>query len=179
LGAANMTIPRRDLLTGSALLLVGSRAACAKPAKAKQKLLRTKFMADFTAAFIGDPKTMKGSTGPGEVDAWPDTTRIWPTTGQKAVDIVADYATFVNVLMTVGYVLAPPPAAASGSLGDRIAKFLQAQNWPTKTTFPPEYKDELPTVHQVEIAVILDRLQQAMNSFGAGAGGGGSNWPPH
>jgi hypothetical protein len=144
--------------------------------KGKPKLLRTKFMADFTAAFIGDPTKIKG---PGQLDSWPDPNRLWPVPGQNMNDIVTDYATFVNVLMTVGYVMAPPPAAASGSLGARIAQFLQAQNWPTGTKVPPEYKQELPTVHLVEISVILDRLLQAINSFGDGAGGGGSNWPPH
>jgi hypothetical protein len=95
--------------------------------------------------------------------------------------------TFVNVLMTVGYVPAPAPNAPSGSLGDRIAQFLQQQKWPTQTTFvpgsPPEYNnEELTTVHLVEIAVIQDRLLQAINSYKVtpgGAGGGGSNWPPH
>jgi hypothetical protein len=185
-GAANRTIPRRDLLTGTALVLVGSVSGCGKcPAPAPApgaKLLRTQFMADFTAAFIGDPTKIKDPAPcPGSLDPWPDPARLWPAPGQNRVAIVTDYATFVNVLMTVGYVLAPPPAAPSGSLGDKIAQFLQAQNWPTGTTFPPECNNELPTVHLAEIAVILDRLLQAMNSFNPGdkPGGGGGGWPPH
>jgi hypothetical protein len=185
-----MTIPRRDLLTGSALILAGTVSGCgtgtstgsgAGSGKCNPQLLRTQFMADFTAAFIGDPTTIKDPAPPPQRDPWPGTSRLWPTPTptQTEAQILTDYLTFVNVLMTMGYLLAPPPAAPSGSLGDRIAQFLQAQNWPTSTTFPPEYKDELPTVHLVEISVILDRLLQAINSYGIGAGGGGSNWPPH
>jgi hypothetical protein len=173
-----MTIPRRDLLTGAALVLVGSASGCGNG----KKPLRTKFMADFTAEFIGDPTKIKDPAPPPQLDPWPDPSRLWPTSGQKQNEIVADYATFVNVLLTVGYVGAPPPAAPSGSLGDRIGKFLIAQNWPSETTVSPEYQQELPTVHLVEIAVIQERLVQAINSFnptGHGAGGGGSNWPPH
>jgi hypothetical protein len=171
-----MTIPRRELLTGTALVLVGSASGCGK---GKQELLRTQFMADFTAAFIGDPTKIKDPGPPGQLDPWPDPNRLWPVSGQTRNDIATDYATFVSVLMTVGYVGGIPPAAPSGSLGDRIGKFLIAQNWPGGTKAPPGYEGERPTVHQVEIAVILDRLLQAINSFGEGAGGGGSNWPPH
>jgi hypothetical protein len=189
LGAAKLTIPRRELLTGTALVLVASASGCVKGAPpavapaitnaAKMKLLRTQFVADFTAAFIGDPTKIKDPGPPDQTDPWPDPSRLWPAPGQKRIDIVADYATFVNVLMTVGYVLAPPPPAPSGSLGEKIAQFLQAQNWPVGTAVPPEYAGELPTVHLVEISVILDRLLQAINSFGTGAGGGGTHWPPH
>ena len=172
-GAANTIIPRRDLLTGAALVLMGSAAGCgnAKPP------LRTPFMAAFTLAFIGDPTLIKP---PGQTDRWPDPGRKWPVSGQKKVDIVTDYETFANVLMTMGYVMGPPPAVAPGSLGEKIVQFIQAQNWPTTTTVPPDYQTEsLPTVHLIEISVILDRLMQAMNSFGEGGGGGGSDWPPH
>jgi hypothetical protein len=147
-----------------------------------KKRLRTKFMADFTAAFIGDPTKIKEPAPPPHVDSWPDPHRLWPKSGQKQSDAVTDYLTFVNVLLTVGLVGAPPPAAPSGSLGDRIGKFLIAQNWPDGTEVPPEYKNERPTVHLVEIAVIQERLVQAINSFdfaGGGAGGTSSNWPPH
>jgi hypothetical protein len=184
-----MTILRRDLLTGTALVLAGSATGCAKGkqesasgcATGKQELLRTQFIADFTAAFIGDPTKIKD---PGPPDPWPGSgpSRLWPTPGQKKTDIVTDYATFVNVLMTMGYVMAPPPVAPSGSLGARIAQFLQAQNWPTATAVPTQYSKELPTVHLVEISVILDRLLQAINSFKedpSDASGGGSPWPPH
>src|ERR1700677_1271140 len=118
-----------------------------------KKPLRTQFMADFTAAFIGDPKKIKDPAPPPATDTWTDPNRLWPKSGQNRTEIVADYATFVNVLLTVGYVGAPPPAAPSGSLGDQIGKFLIAQNWPAGTEVPPEYKNELPTVHYVEIAV--------------------------
>jgi hypothetical protein len=187
-----MTILRRDLLTGTALVLAGSASGCAKGkqesasasgcATSQQELLRTQFIADFTAAFIGDPTKIKDPGPPGQLDPWPDPNRLWPAPGQKKPDIVTDYATFVNVLMTVGCVMAPPPAAPSGSLGARIAQFLQAQNWPTATSVPPQYSGELPTVHLVEISVILDRLLHAINSFkeeAKGAGGNGTNWPPH
>jgi len=147
----------------------------------RTKKLRTKFMADFTAAFIGDPTKIKDPAPPPAVDSWPDPHRLWPTAGQTQSSAVTDFATFVNVLLTVGLVGAPPPAAPGGSLGDRIGKFLIAQNWPDGTKVPPEYEGELPTVHLVEIAVIQERLLQAINSFNftGGAGGTSSNWPPH
>lgn len=194
-GAANMTILRRDLLTGAALVLVGSASGCGNGKQncgnANPKSLRTKFMADFTAKFIGDPTKIKDPAPPPATDPWPDPepkiplsppTRLWPKCGQNRTEIIADYATFVNVLMTVGYVGASPPTFPSGSLGDQIGKFLIAQNWPAGTEVPPEYMSEPPTVHFVEIAVIQDRLLQAINSFDltcTGSGGGGSNWPPH
>jgi len=184
-GAANMTIPRRDLLTGAALVLLGA-SGCGNGKQncgnANPKALRTKFMADFTAAFIGDPTKIKDPAPPPQFDTWPDPNRLWPKSGQKQNDAVTDYATFVNVLMMVGFVGAPPPTFPSGSLGDRIVQFLNTYHWPTGTGVPTEYLSELPTVYLVETAVIQDRLLQAINSFdftGHGAGGSGSNWPPH
>jgi hypothetical protein len=179
-----MIIPRRDLLAGAALVLLGSASGCGNGKQtsgiANQTPLRTQFMADFTAAFIGDPTKIKDPAPPPALDPWPDPTRLWPTSGQNRTEILADFATFVNVLLTVGYVGGPPPAAPSGSLGDKIGKFLIAQNWPAGTAVPSEYQGELPTVHMVEIAVIQERLLQAINSFtNGGSGGGGTNWPPH
>jgi hypothetical protein len=172
-GAPNASISRRDLLTGGALVLVGTASGC----DGCPQPLRTPFIAAFTATFIGDPNTIKPL---GQSDSWPDPSRIWPKSDQSRVQIVADYETFANVLLTAGYLLAPPPTTAPGLQG-QIAQFLVAQNWPAVTTPPPQYQGELPTVHLVEISVILDRLLQAMNSFnpGTGAGGSGSNWPPH
>jgi hypothetical protein len=177
-GAASLIIPRRGVLTGAALVLAASAGGCNW---GKQKLLRTQFMADFTATFIGDPTKIKDPAPPPAVDSWPDPHRIWPAPQQKKPDIVSDYATFVNVLLTVGYELLPLPTFASGTLGDKIVQFLQAKNWPATDPVPTEYQGELPTVHLVEIAVISDRLLQAMNSFNpeGGAGGGPTGWPPH
>jgi hypothetical protein len=193
LGAAKIRIPRRDLLTGSALLLVGSVSGCHKrpppvvePVGASasassgcaSNLLRTQFMADFTAKFIGDPNAIKP---PGQPDLWPDPGRLWPKPTQTPNDIVTDFGTFANVLMTMGYVLAPPPAAAPGSLAAAIVQFIQTENWPTSPPVPTQYQGELPTVHLIEISVILDRLLQAINTFNPSnaPGGGGSDWPPH
>jgi len=179
-----MIIPRRELLTGAALVLAGSLSGCAT---ANPQAFRTQFMADFTKKFIGDPTKIKP---PGSPDPWPDPAssgdppRVWPKQGQTQQQISEDYATFVTVLMTAGYVMAPLPTFPPGSLGEQITSFLQTQNWPAAAPVfpvPPPYPEPLPTVHLLEIAVILDRLLQAINSFnsGQGAGGGGSNWPPH
>jgi hypothetical protein len=180
--AVNLIIPRREVLAGTALLLMGSASGCGPVATAKPYLLRTQFMADFTAEFIGDPATIPDPAPPPKKNIWPDPNRRWPTDHQVGTDILADYATFVNVLMTVGYLSGPPPSTyAAGTLGDRIGKFLTAKNWPTQPPVPPEYQTEQPTVHLVEIAVILDRLLLAINTFNPDAppGGGPSNWPPH
>ena len=92
---------------------------------------------------------------------------------QTKTDAVTDYAAFVNVLLTVRLV-GPSPTYPSGSLGDSVVQFLKAYPWPSGTGVPSEYQGELPTVYLVEIAVIQDRLLQAINSFdftGHGAGG--------
>src|SRR5215469_1671743 len=113
-GTANMTIPRRDLLTGTALVLLGTASGCGKAPPASSGgpgwQLRTQFMADFTNRFIGDSTKIKS---PGTADNWPDpdnstdpTTRIWPKPGQKRPDIVTEFGTFASVLLTVGYVKA-------------------------------------------------------------------------
>jgi hypothetical protein len=189
--AANTTILRRDLLAGTALVLMGvsgcggGKQNCGT---GNSTALRTKFMNDFTAKFIGDPTKIKDPAPPPATDPWPDpakttpptpSTRVWPRTGENRADIVADYATFVNVLLTVAYVVGPPPTFPAGSLGEQIVQFLNSYHWPTSTGVPSEYQGELPTVYLVEIAVIQDRLLQAINSFGSGEGGAGSNWPPH
>ena len=189
-----MTILRRDLLAGSALVLLGAsgcgngKQSCGN---ANPKALRTKFMHDFTAQFIGDPTKIKDPAPPPAADPWPDpeptnppstSTRIWPKCGQSMTEIVADYVTFVNVLLTVGYVGPPPTTYPCVLLGDSIVQYLKTYPWPTGTDVPPEYQGELPTVYLVELAVIQDRLLQAINSFNLkckGLGGGPSNWPPH
>ena len=194
--AASVTIPRRELLTGAALVLVGAASGCGPNAapggssgsggKCRHpNQLRTKFMADFTNQFIGDSTKIKQL---GCDDPWPDpdtggtNKRLWPRQGQGRTEIVADYATFVSVLLTVGYIGGPPPTYPPGSLAAQILQYLQAQNWPNGTPPPSEYSQEAGTVTLVEIAVIQDRLLQAINSFelsGGGSSGGGSNWPPH
>jgi len=136
--------------------------------KSGQPLLRTQFMADFTHEFIYD------SSGK----------FLWPVAGQSKTAVLADYLTFVTVLMTVGYIEAPAPAASPGSLGDRIATFLANQKWPSQTSIKPKWvKDPgRPTVHLIEIAVILDRLLEAINGFHfklTARGGGPGGWPPH
>jgi hypothetical protein len=184
-----MIIPRRDLLTGTALVLVGSASGCAKPpatapapppasaAPAKQPL-RTKFIADFTTQFIGDPTTMPAA---GELSPWPAPNRVWPDpkTSLARDVVVSQFATFVNLLMTFGYVSGPPPAKPSDPLGASIWQFLVDQKWPG--TPPPGYDNTI--VPLEEIAVILDRLLQAMNSYqlaGPGSGGGPpGSWGPH
>src|SRR5262245_11285743 len=152
--------------------------------------LRTQFVASFTAEFIGPPTKIKD---PGSPSAWPDPepdpadpnpkkTRVWPDSEQTTTSIVDDYATFVNVLMTIGYVGAGTPTGPNATLAAKILQFLnQNPKWPSQTAVPAEYASEKPTVHLVEIGVILDRLLQAINSFNASGGpaGGGSGWPPH
>jgi hypothetical protein len=191
-GAANMTIPRRDVLTGAALVLMGSASVskqvlagtapggstCRHPNK-----LHTDFMDGFTKYFIGDPAQIKQ---PGCDDPWPGSSRKWPPKGQGTKDTVADYATFVKVLLTVATDPATDPTdpnfTPNPTLAAAIVKYLNTQHWPGGTPLPPippEYAKERATVNLVEISVIQDRLLQAINSFGSGVGGGPSSWPPH
>ena len=128
--------------------------------------LRTRFMQDFTREFIGDPDKIKE---PGYPDPWPDgeaAPRRWPREGQSKSEIVADYTTFVNVLLSVGVADAEPAAAPNRALADQIVRFLREKNWPKAepVILTPEYQyEDRGTVTLVEIAVILDRLLQAIN----------------
>ena len=190
-GPAHAIIPRRGLLTGAALVFVGSASGCgggsgggsaggSGSAAACKKPPSFQFVDSFTAEFIGDPTKIKSA---GEVDPWPDPNRKWPESGIFRNDVVTEYATFVNVLMAVAYVGGSPPTYPSGSLGERIVQFLQAQNWPNGAPVPPEYATGVDkgTVTLMEISVIQDRLLQAINSFklAGSSSGGGSSWPPH
>jgi hypothetical protein len=126
-----------------------------------QPKLRTQFMQDFIREFIGDPDTIKE---PGYPDPWPDPSRKWPIEGQGPSEIAADYTTFVNVLLTVGY--AKLARAQNGALAERVEQFLTRKEWPTAepNILTPEYQyEDRGTVTLVEIAVILDRLLQAIN----------------
>jgi hypothetical protein len=214
-----MTIPRRDLLTGTALILVGEKLArgvepsgsnanapsastsaggkCRHPDQ-----LRTDFMKDFTAEFIGDPTKI---LDPGCDDPWPDppktnpptpSTRRWPSPRSGRKQIADEYATFVHVLLSFAFVPGPQPPqpptnTPNPAMAAKILLFLQnyKPKWPNATPIPPEYHkppalmDERGEVNLVEIAVISDRLLQAINSYDltgeGGRGGGGSGWPPH
>ncbi len=127
-GAANKTILRRDVLAGTALVLLGA-SGCGNSKQncgsANPNSLRTDFMRDFTKTFIGDPAKIKDPAPPPATDTWPDPTRIWPRPGQNRTDIVADYATFVTVLLTVAYVGASP-TVPMGSLGYQIGSYLSS-----------------------------------------------------
>jgi len=138
-------------------------------------------MAAFTTKFIGDPTKIPA---PGQMSTWPDPTRIWPDPNiNPPRDVVANqYATFVSLLMTFGYVSGPPPGKPSDPFAASIWQFLKDQDWPGGTPGVPQY--DKGTVTKVEIAVILDRLLEALNTYqvagsSTSTGGGPSSWPPH
>ena len=121
-------------------------------------------MADFTKTFIRQGNAY-----------------LWPVAGQQRSDVVNDFQTFVAVLSAVGYGLSAP--VTTTPLGARLVQFIGApRNWPTVNGVPSRFQSELPTVALVEIAVILDRLLEAINAFklvGGGPGGQPGGWPPH
>jgi hypothetical protein len=130
--------------------------------KKTRKLLRTPFMAAFTKEFIGQPGSY-----------------LWPK-DQTRDEVVADFQTFANVLLAVGY--GRPAPTGTGKTGAQILTFLGEQNWPGDPKgIPKQYLDAQPTVRLVEVAVILDRLLRAINSYvpPAEQGGGPGGWPPH
>jgi hypothetical protein len=139
------------------------KKAVKKPAKRKAapKPVRTKFMADFTAQFIG-----------------PKATNPWPTDGQTMASMVADFQTFTSILIAAEVSHTPPPTVPLGSLAARVGNFLNAQNWPVSAPKPNTWPTIQSTVHLIEISVIADRLLKAINSS-PGRGGQGSGWPPH
>jgi hypothetical protein len=132
--------------------------------KAAPKLVRTQFMADFTAEFIGS-------------NAVPP----WPAADQTNASVVADFQTFISILIAAEVSHTPPPTGPIGSLAARVGNFLIAQNWPVaapEPKTPKSWQKIQPTVHLIEISVIADRLLKAINSS-PGRGGAGSGWPPH
>jgi hypothetical protein len=158
--ATKKTRPRKRARTKKA----AAKRSAGTGGKKNPTLLRTTFMADFTETFI-----RKG------------TKYLWPVTGQQRSDVIADFQMFAEVLSAVGYGLPAPPT--NTALGARVVQFIGApRNWPTVKGVPPRFKSELPTVALVEIAVILDRLLEAINEFevvDGGPGGTPGGWPPH
>jgi hypothetical protein len=147
------------------IIVKKKKSAVKKNAKPKlaAKPLRTEFMKAFIAQLI----TSK--------------TNPWPNPSETKQSIVADFKTITDVLVTALLLLQPPVPDGSGSLYDRLAKFLIAQNWPTAPLKNPLLKIE-GTVRLYEISVITDALLRAINAWrrkNGGGGGGGGQWPPH
>ena len=141
-----------------------TRKTSAKKKKKRAKkapLLITPFMDAFTAQFLRNPATKD---------------LLWPPANQ------ADSVTF-QIIGDVAAVLGnartgvQPVSGGTTSFHDQVVDFVNTQNWP-HTAIPKYYKKMPATVHLVEIAVILDRMLEAVNE-GSGGGGGGSSWPPH
>jgi hypothetical protein len=128
---------------------------------AESNLLRTDFMAEFTAAFIGS-------------DAIPP----WPARGQAKASILDDFQTFTCVLTSTLFAL-KPPTAGNLELSVRIVNFLKEKKWPASTPIPERWQHIKHTVRLVEIAVITDRLLKAINSGSSDAQGPAPGWPPH
>jgi|HubBroStandDraft_5_1064220.scaffolds.fasta_scaffold00320_2 hypothetical protein len=134
------------------------------PAKRKAPTpVRTEFMSAFTSEFIRDPKTK----------VWK-----WPAPGQTPESIVEDFETYIDVLMRADFVL---PSNGNSALRTRLAAFLINQHWPVTASIPKKWKKIQPTVHLIEISVIVDRLLMAVNiaKNPTKSGGGPSGWPPH
>lgn len=153
-----------------------ARTKTARKSKHDRRKLRTQFMVDFVNQFIRQGSPDRLLPGPNETKDW-----LWPTGNPTTQQIIDDYLSALNVLLTVGHALGAAPAVPVGSLGASIVPFLAAKGWPATTPVPPDWADEQPTVHLVEIAVISDWLLAAINAFKppSAAGGGGSHWPPH
>jgi hypothetical protein len=125
--------------------------------------VRTEFMSAFTSEFIGDPKTR----------VWK-----WPAPGQTPESIVEDFETYIDVLMRADLVL---PSNGNSALRTRLAAFLVSQHWPVTESIPKKWTNIQPTVHLIEISVIVDRLLMAVNEATSptDSSGGPSGWPPH
>ena len=131
--------------------------------KPPQKV-RTQFMAAFTKRFIGKKPTF-----------------LWPVPGQLKNAVAADFETFLDVLITAGYVKVAPTPGAPGSLRQQVIDFLTAEGWPNTTPIPTKWQGIQPTIRLIEISVLSDRLLEAVNAYvpPGGSGGGPSGWPPH
>jgi len=143
------------------------KKAAKKRKSAPPRLVRTGFMTAFRAAMLFDPAQKK----------W-----IWPVTGQTQNSIAADFIVFADTLIKAGYLLLPPVPDNSGSLYDRLAKFILAQNWPVTTPIPAQWRGITPTVRLIEISRCLDQVLEGINDFQVRPGDRGGNpsvWPPH
>jgi hypothetical protein len=102
----------------------------------------------------------------------------WPAPAQPTASVIADFGMFMDVLLKADLLLQAPVPDNSGSLLDRLAKFLIAQKWPASSPIPKKWKGIAPTVRLIEVSVIADHLLEAINDW-PGSGGGGTLWPPH
>jgi hypothetical protein len=138
-----------------------------KASKTKRKApakVRTKFMSAFTKEFIHDSAT----------NTWK-----WPAQKQSDDSVLADFKTFIDVLMHSGFLELPVHPGSSNSLRNRLARFLRDAPWPGKqSSVPKKWRKEQATVHLIEISVIVDRLLHAINQP-RDALGTPSIWPPH
>jgi hypothetical protein len=127
-------------------------------------VVQTQFMTDFVSTLLGTTNN------------W-----IWPTPGESQTDMIADFGTFTNMLLTAALTLTTPVSGNTQSLSDRIAAFLTAQKWPVTTPIPARWQSMQPTVRLIEISVIIDHVLEALNFYTnpGSRGGSGSGWPPH
>ncbi len=121
--------------------------------------LRTTFMSAFKTEFLSKANP-------------------WPAPAQPSASVIADFGMFMDVLLKADLLLQAPVPDNSGSLRDRLAKFLIAQNWPMSAPIPNPWQGIVPTVRLIEVSVIADHLLEAINDR-PGSGGGGPQWPPH
>ena len=102
----------------------------------------------------------------------------WPAPGQPTASVIADFGMFMDVLLKADLLLQAPVPDNSGSLLDRLAKFLIAQKWPASSPIPKKWQGIKTTIRLIEVSVIADHLLEAINDW-PGSGGGGTLWPPH
>lgn len=126
---------------------------------AATKKVTTKFMSAFKAEFLSKANP-------------------WPAPGQPTAGVIADFGMFMDVLLKADLLLQAPVPDNSGSLLDRLAKFLIAQQWPASSPIPKKWQNIKTTVRLIEVSVIADHLLEAINAW-PGSGGSGSLWPPH
>lgn len=140
-----------------------TRAAAKSSARRPQAKVRTQFVTDFVAEFIGKPGN------------W-----LWPQSEETRPAVVVDFQTIVNALVQAGYLLTPPVAGTSASLLDRVENFLIAQNWPLSAPIPKQWQGIEPTIRLIEVSQIVDHLLEAINANGPCIKKGSTTkWPPH
>lgn len=132
---------------------------CGKQQAAATKKVSTTFMTAFKKEFLSKANP-------------------WPAAGQPTASVIADFGMFMDVLLKADLLLQAPVPDNSGSLLDRLAKFLIAQNWPMSSPIPKKWQGIAPTIRLIEVSVIADHLLEAINDR-PGSGGGGPQWPPH
>ncbi len=101
---------------------------------------------------------------------------IWPPAGTADSVVFQNISDTVMVLGNARTGLRPIVNPGS-AFRDRVAAFVNAQDWPLTSPIAATFKNQKAKVRLAEICDIVHRMMVAVNA--AGGGGSGGSLPPH